>query len=509
MTAAAELSSPQTQARLQPWAAWLSLLVSLAFFLVMYLYFPFRDRFEFDTDEGLQLMKALLFSEGYPLYTQVWSDHPPLFTLLLAGCIRLFGFDVNAARTMTLVLSAGLLGAAFTYLRREWGVLHGLAGAFLVCLLPYYTSLSVSIMIGLPSIVFAVFSLLALAAWHRSPTGIWLVVSAVLMALSSLTKLFTAFLAPLFLAGILLQSWHRPGSGPPGPAWLRPAILWGGVYGLAVAGAIILTVGPRQLPQLVSIHLAARQAEVYASAGEAFGIHSYLAESWPVLILALGGLALAIARKNWITLYLAGWCGLAYALLVFHVPVFYHHQLLITIPAALLAGIAAGEAARWLLEGLFGGKFLLLQVILALALLAGSAVALLPRWRLTRQAFYLPADRIEPAAPKNGREEQFMDEIVRRAGQSRWMVTDLPIYAFRAGLPVPPSLAVISRKRLASGDLTEQKIIAAIQEYRPEQVLIGRFDLPELERSLEGEYLLVKAWGKKRLYAAKTMEISP
>jgi len=51
------------------------------------------------------------------------------------------------------------------------------------------------------------------------------------------------------------------------------------------------------------------------------------------------------------------------------------------------------------------------------------------------------------------------------------MVTDAPMYAFLTDLAVPPYLAVISGKRIASGDLTEEQIINTISQYQPEQVL--------------------------------------
>jgi hypothetical protein len=221
------------------------------------------------------------------------------------------------------------------------------------------------------------------------------------------------------------------------------------------------------------------------------------------------GAALAAFQKKWTTLYLAAWCAAAYLVLVFHVPVFYHHQHLITIPAAMLAGIPLGEAGRLLFDSLRTQAVFRLQTAAALALLAAGYAAALPHWRAAHMAFILPPDQIEPAAPRNGREEEFLEAIQQRAGQTHWMVTDLPIFAFRAGLPVPPSLAVISRKRLASGDLTEEKIRGMIETYHPEQVLMGRFDLPALENYLEEEYQLVKTWGKKRLYMLDRLEASP
>jgi 4-amino-4-deoxy-L-arabinose transferase-like glycosyltransferase len=63
----------------------------------------------------------------------------------------------------------------------------------------------------------------------------------------------------------------------------------------------------------------------------------------PLLSLAVFGVLLSIHKRNWLSLYPLAWAVVAYVLFSFYSPVFYHHQLLITIPAALLAAIASGR----------------------------------------------------------------------------------------------------------------------------------------------------------------------
>jgi hypothetical protein len=74
------------------------------------------------------------------------------------------------------------------------------------------------------------------------------------------------------------------------------------------------------------------------------------------------------------------------------------------------------------------------------------------------------------------------------AAQTNWIVTDMPMYAFRVQRPVPPNLATFSQKRLSTGSLTEADILTAMREYRPEQVLIARFEIPALEEYLCDKY---------------------
>jgi hypothetical protein len=58
------------------------------------------------------------------------------------------------------------------------------------------------------------------------------------------------------------------------------------------------------------------------------------------------------------------------------------------------------------------------------------------------------------------------------------------MFAFRTQLPVPPYLAVLSKKRIAAGVLTEHQILEILVEYEPEQVFSGRLDLPVIQEYL-------------------------
>ena len=61
------------------------------FFLFVWSWHPFHDVFEFDPDEGNNVIKALMLAEGHALYAEIWSDQPPLFTHLLRGWFALTG----------------------------------------------------------------------------------------------------------------------------------------------------------------------------------------------------------------------------------------------------------------------------------------------------------------------------------------------------------------------------------------------------------------------------------
>ncbi len=107
-------------------------------------------------------------------------------------------------------------------------------------------------------------------------------------------------------------------------------------------------------------------------------------------------------------------------------------------------------------------------------------------------------------------EDKLLKKINQYAPQTDWMLTDMPMFAFRAGVKVPPNLVVISWKRLAAGDLTKQEILNALQTLRPEQVLFGRFQFTTLNKYIAENYDLVleRSDEKTRLYIRKDLRNS-
>src|SRR5512143_1227286 len=94
------------------------ILVPAAFLAGMARFAPLADTREFDTDEGVNLIKALLVGRGHALYTEIWDDQPPLLTAALAHWFNWFGSSVLAARVLVLLFAALLLWAFYQAVRR-------------------------------------------------------------------------------------------------------------------------------------------------------------------------------------------------------------------------------------------------------------------------------------------------------------------------------------------------------------------------------------------------------
>jgi len=467
----------------------LPIAVALIFLVFTFSYFPFREKLQFDTDEGLNLMRSMLVVRGHSLYSEVSSDQPPLFTQILALLFRVAGFEVNPARSLVLLFSTLLVWSGAQFLQLTWGRLAAILFLPMAIMVPRYLVLSTSVMIGVPSIALASVSMLFVILWHQKRSDLWLVLSGFTLALSVLIKLFTGFFVPIFLIGITAAAYFD-GRGH-GLSWkmLRPALIWSICFvGLALLLGLVL-VGPQNVWLIIFPHMTAPSIENFQS--ENYTINAHLQSAVPLIFLGIFGALVSIYRRNWLTLYPLAWSAVAYTLFSFYSPVFYHHQLLITIPVAILAAAAVGDGILSLIHLRQPSDLIRFQTLLGAAALIGFVLA---------ACQYLPAlDKQLMDSPRIGGlslratpgKLKVISTMNEYLDETNWIMTDMPMYAFRVHRPVPPSLATFSSKRLATGSLTDEDILAAMREYRPEQVLMARFEIPALEAYLQENYTLI------------------
>jgi 4-amino-4-deoxy-L-arabinose transferase-like glycosyltransferase len=467
----------------------LPILIALIFFAFTFAYYPFREKLQFDTDEGLNLMRSMLMELGHPLYSEVSSDQAPLFNQILALMFHFTGFEVNASRILVLLFSSLMVWACAQFLQLTWGKLSAILFLPLAIMVPRYMELSVSVMIGVPSIAFAIVAMLFVTLWHQQRKIFWLILSGCAMALSVLIKLFTGFIVPIFLIGLTVQTYLD--NKPSRFSWklLQPAIIWSLCFGGLTVLLGILMIGPQNLPAIIYPHLMAGGEDVFQN--DNFTINMHLAAAVPLMVLGIYGGLISIYRKNWLTLYPLAWAALAYPILNFYSPVFYHHQLLITIPMAMLAAAGVGDGITSLIHVIRTGNFISQQTALGALTLIGFLLVSLHYIPLLDKELYnkprLSGITLKATAGKL----KILDAMDKYASQTNWILTDMPMYAFRVRRPVPPNLATFSQKRLSTGSLTEADIMNAMQEYNPEQVLMARFEIPPLEAYLKEHYTLV------------------
>lgn len=493
----------KTQSTNAPW--WnrsaqylLPILIALIFLGFTFLYFPFREKLQFDTDEGLNLMRSLLVSRGYPLYSAVSSDQAPLFTHILAFLFRVNGPDVYRARLIVLLFSTLLVWSGAQFLQLTSGKIASILFLPLIIMVPRYLNLSVAVMIGLPSIALAMVSMLFLVVWHQQRSNVWLILSAFMLALSVLIKLFTGFVAPIFFAGILITEYLNRKDEKLSWQLLRPALLWSAWF--AGIGALLglVMVGLQNLGLILMPSISAPSQDMFQS--DLFSMNTHLQPAFPLLLLGTLGAGIMIYRRNWLLLYPLSWAVTAYALFSVYSPVFYHHQLLITVPMAMLAAAAVGDGVSSLLSLKSISDLTRFQTAVSVVAVLGCIwvfavyVPVLDRELLNKPGVS------EPDLQATAGKLKILNLMNDYAAQTNWIVTDVPMFAFRVGRPVPPILATFSQKRLSTGSLTEQDILTTMREYQPEQVLMARFVIPPLEEYLQEHYTLIASPEFYRLF---------
>jgi 4-amino-4-deoxy-L-arabinose transferase-like glycosyltransferase len=430
-------------------------LALLAFFLTVLTIGLATHPFEYDTDEGLNLIKAMLLGRGYSLYSQIWSDQPPVFTYLLAWWFKLTGPSVTAGRVLVLGFSCLLLISLYNTVRTiEASRLRAFVAAAMAGLCAWYSYHSFAVMIGLPALGLGVCALW-LAAQSRLRGNMFLAALAgILMALSLQTKLFTAVFVPSLIVLLLAPIPNLPQS----PMRTRLALL---VAMLVCCAAVFLGIwllAHEPALQIVSTHTTVSDLPDEPRPTK---VYTVMRRDWALSLLAVLSIAL-IRRKNvWQHLLPLLWLVVAAIALQMHNPVWRHHSLLLTIPAAW----AGALALVWLWNAT---RFKWLRC-------AGIALACYIVVFGIRNIARLTLFDIPPEARQDIRaREELLARVKQCQSHTQWLFSDLPMVAFRAGIPTPPSVAVVSVKRMNAGQLSDADIVDAVGKYHPEQIAIGR-----------------------------------
>jgi 4-amino-4-deoxy-L-arabinose transferase-like glycosyltransferase len=458
------------------------LLVAITFFVGIVLIGQWAGAFQYDTDEGLNLIKAVLVSRGYQLYNPIWSDQPPVYTLILAGVFKVFGISLTAARLTSAVFGAVLLGAVYSLLRRLVSTRAAILGALLMAASAWFGRLSYSAMIGLPALAMATASLALLGRWAVRPGWLMLVASALCMAAGIETKFFATVAIPAAWVFIWLAT-RNESDARRAAHWLISLAVWTLVVA-AACGALDAVFGA-PVHQLIDTH---RAASAQRSWGSAPTFVTLMRRDWDLMILAvacIGLVAFHIFEKQkgrgdasdwpmWAIVPLV-WLICGAIVMQFHRPAWYHHSLLLTIPAAW--------ASAFLLEALFRARIdypraaTLLTIFLVVAI-GWQGVKLV----LAGKRFFIYPEQKEGA--------QLIAAMKAEAPHTKWVFTDLPIYPITVGLACPPEVAVVSTKRRNTGQLSDAQIVDALNKYQPEQVLLGpRIDFgPEVMDNIAAHY---------------------
>lgn len=449
-----------------------SLLFSILFFLFVYFHIEYKEIIEFDTDEGINMMKALLVKLDYQFLDQIWSDQPPLLTYLFKFAFEIFGWHTAIARTLILFFSSIIVFVVYDSIQREFGHLAALTAVILLIFSTMFAQLSVSAMIGLPAIALAVLSFWCLSRWHDDKNKLWiLAISGCLYACSIAAKLFTLFLLPLACFLILNSAYrHKPSKDL--CTKLKPLLFW--IAGFISCALLVFwpVISSENVLALFLTHDKSRQLSegwIHYRRGS-FVVPYFVKQDIWIYILAIPGMIMALTRKSFTLTWASLWLIIAAIALYTHKPVWPHHCILLSVPASILAGTGIYSVTK-----LFN-KLNLSKPLANIITIFISALLLLVFFSSNPERL---KTALQPTASSNQIADLNIIQIMRLFDeQTKMIISSRQIYPFILNKPVPPKLAVTSYKNFQTKEITITDILEAADFYHPEQIILtNRWDL--------------------------------
>ncbi|WP_457935402.1 pectate lyase [Mesorhizobium sp. 10J20-29] len=433
---------------------------------------PWWSVYEFNSDEGLNLQKGLLVAQGYSLYSEIWSDQPPVLTYVLAAVQSLFPFSVTAARATILAFGALMAASLFRTVARFEGLAAGWIAVLLLACSSLYLELSVAVLIGLPAVALAMLSVDLATSATGNARAYRAAGSGVVFGLAVLTKMFALMIFPALLAGLWLAARngaaHDRRAGITLTGWFLLAFV-------ATAMAILLAIAGFAFDQLIGTHLAARSAPVFDRFGGFAKVIEILSEGSSVAFYftVLFGIAAFCRRPGSMLLVPLLWLVAGLLMLGFHRPLWQHHLLILVPPLCWLGGV--GFKSLFVPAERLGIANRVAEHRNRRVRLAGRLLILALAPGLTILAYH----SLKDARRTLNKAPSFDEELARTTlallgDQSGYLITDKPIDAFRSGKAVPPNLAVWSAKRVITGSIGEDEIVLEVKARPTSQVMLRR-----------------------------------
>jgi hypothetical protein len=439
--------------------------------IAVYLAWPLAHLWDYlwTNDEGLYMQRAALANAGYPLYTEVYLNKPPLLVWILQDAFSTAGPTVVVARLTALGLTLMGFIAIGIVAGQLWGRWAGLTAAGVLLALSEVPVRAHVVMADLPALAFALVAMAAALRFRRSGRRGWIAFSGGAFAAALLIHPLLIYTA-LPLAMILL--W------PAGESWRRisPRDVLAFVCVVAMLGLLVLaTVDRRAFFQWVFQFNYGAGSDLLEPQKNWERITGYLKDIWPLVGLsALSAVALGLLPEKRRSLLMAvAWWLATVVILMISSPLQKQYLLFLAFPLAVIGGGGLAAAGGWLLGHVQGKRSLRgWRAVLALLMLVSLVFLALDRWEETGPHFAIAsewsADHLAARA--------FLEEDV---SPQRFVATDDPFLAFAAGRLVPPSLTELSTKQIKVGNLMTNDVKGTILWYRPQAVL---FSTNRLER---------------------------
>ncbi|MEC4849925.1 MAG: glycosyltransferase family 39 protein, partial [Jaaginema sp. PMC 1079.18] len=456
-----------------------NLILPILFIGLAFLVMPISQVFVFDTDEGQELIKAVLYSQGYSLYDPIWSDQPPLLTVVLSAWFKVWGESIVAARSLILLFATLLVWAFANLIRLSLGKVEACLAVIMLAISGNFLRLSVSVMIGIPCLSLAILSLYLLVLAQKQNQLYLLLLSGISLAFSLQFKMFTIFLLPIWSILIFESEWQNKRQIFTRNIAIKLAIWLGAIaFTFLLVG---ITNNSLQLQSFFQFHLTEDLHDVFVNENSLLDVSLMYLQEIDYTLLAILGLGTVVKSPTWLAKIPLFWLMIATVILIRHKPVWYHHYLLLSIPLTWLALYGLHFAfSFWKSKYQYQSRHFLnaksgifRKIVLGLCILEAIATPVKIAVLQWQNQILLHDSQVH---------WEIVTEIERYKTATNWLFTDNPSYAFYAGLKVPPEIAVLSRKRVAAGQMTPEYLESLLDRYDPEQIILERF--PEVRDAI-------------------------
>ena len=447
-------------------------------------------------DEGVYLESARMMFRGHQLYTTIFDSQPPLWIPIIYSSFCIAGIDSTSAQWAIGIaaLVAVIATALATRQLAGWGAATLAAGA-LVC-----SPMEVWIPRVLPAIPSIALSTAAVAfaiLYARRGSLVWLCAAGILVASAILVKLLGVFTLP----GVILMAAVRC-SKADATRWqkcklfLRDTLI---VLGIAAVLTIVLFAefGPTNVwREAVNFHWIARSTMRVDSFH-----HQWQSVKWAIksdrLPFALALLAILSVYAGGEGLVLIAWIFSSSIGLIFHQPLYSHHVIILIPPVAIAGAVGWNyiPSASNRLHSLFGGA-ITAQITGALILLADITLIV-----VLLSAFAVRGAAVADRAPVYHADIAAARLIQQLTTPSETILTDAQGIAFLADRDVPAELTDTSFKRIATGYLTLNDVIAYSHRENVHLILLwsGRLkSLPGMTQWLAAHFPYHRNLGENR-----------
>ncbi|MGK7929820.1 MAG: ArnT family glycosyltransferase [Microcystaceae cyanobacterium] len=494
-----------TSNRLHYWG----LLPPLCLLVLVLVFMPIGSVFEYNFDEGCEVMWAFLQNQGLLLYKDIWSDQTPVFSQFTRTSLAIFGNSIFHLRLLVLVFAAVLLYFFYETLALFFDRITAIFGTFILAFSRDFIPLAVQVKVDIPSLTFSMASIFFFfkGFYHKDRKFgvLFLILSSLFLELALFSKMYVVIIVfalatysgVMFLMNLKNRETKK---------WVVQAFLCWGIslflFSLVTMVSFYLWLGNDIFDLFIGSHLRAKE---YFTLDFTSLIQGAFKSETSLWLLSASGLLILFTKERWRIIFPLLWLVGAIAVLYDHKPAWSHYYLLLAIPMAWIASSVFFWVKQRLTSSYFGSfqSFFNKDKTISFPSVGSRIVTFLAIGLIGMVLFSPILLNLKVIVQGNHPFQKMWGEEIKAeiltnikgfSDQTNWIATDRAMFAFYADLKVVPELAALPRKRVVTEEFNGSDFLEIIKKYNPEQVLIGRyvegrFDKPFLNDVALSNYL--------------------